>query len=283
MPFSRKTQEEIEILRQGGRRLAVMLGDLAEAARPGVSTKDLDMMAERMIRGAGGEPVFKGYRIAEAKAPFPASICISINDEVVHGIPRANRILDQGDVVSIDIGMRWPKLETGNRKLDAGDLTGEFQHPASSIQRSMVTDMAMTIGVGKISDEAGRLIRATKEALDEAIAAIRPGATIGDIGFAVTTRLKKDNFGIIRDLAGHGVGYELHEPPMIPNFGAPGTGAKLQEGMVIAVEPMATFGGWRITLDDDEWTFRTADHSLASHFEHTIAVMHDGAEILTVP
>lgn len=251
---SPKTPEEIETLRQGGRRLAVILRDLAGAARPGVSTKDLDTMAERMIRDAGGDPVFKGYRIPAVKTPFPASICVSINDEVVHGIPRENRILAEGDVVSIDIGMRW---------------------------NGLVTDMALTIGMGKISADAERLIRATREALDEAIAVIRPGATLGDIGHAVAGRLKKDRLGIIRDLAGHGVGYELHEPPMIPNFGTPGAGLKLQEGMVIAVEPMATLGTWRITLDRDEWTFRTADKSLAAHFEHTIAVTADGAEVLT--
>ena len=141
--------------------------------------------------------------------------------------------------------------------------------------------MAITIGIGKISADAERLIRATREALDEAIAVIRPGATLGAIGYAVATRLKKDKLGIIRDLAGHGVGYELHEPPMIPNFGTPGAGQKLQEGMVIAVEPMATLGGWRITLDRDTWTFRTADKSVAAHFEHTILITKKGAEILT--
>ncbi len=262
-------------------RLAIILRDLARAARPGVSTKDLDAMAERMIRAAGGDPVFKGYRIIDAKAPFPASICISINDEVVHGIPRGNRIVAEGDVLSLDIGMRWPKLETGNWKLETGIPPPDFQHPASNVRQAMVTDMAITIGIGKISADAERLIRATRESLDEAIAIIRPGATIGDIGHAVETRLKKDRLGIIRDLAGHGVGYALHEPPMIPNFGAPGTGATLQEGMVIAVEPMATLGGWRIILDDDEWTFRTKDGALAAHFEHTVAVTADGAEVLT--
>ncbi|MFY9462985.1 MAG: type I methionyl aminopeptidase, partial [Candidatus Sungiibacteriota bacterium] len=257
MIVSRKTPEEIETLRQGGARLAVILRDLAAAARPGISTSDLDTMAEQMIREAGGDAVFKGYRIAEVKAPFPASICVSINDEVVHGIPRADRFLAEGDIFSIDIGMRWPA------------------------DKGMVTDMAITVGIGKISADAERLIRATRESLDEAIIAIRPGASIGDIGFVVATRLKKDNLGVIRDLAGHGVGYELHEPPMIPNFGKQGAGIKLQEGMVIAIEPMATLGGWRIALDDDEWTFRTADHSLAAHFEHTIAVTRTGAEVLT--
>lgn len=256
--YSRKTQDDVDILRQGGRRLACILRDVAAAAQSGVSTKELDTIAERMIRAAGGDPIFKGYLVEEVHAPYPASICASINDEVVHGIPRADRVLSDGDVFSLDMGMRWPA--------DGG----------------MVTDMAVTIGIGKIVPPAARLIAATREALDEAIAVIRPGATLGDIGHAVETRLKKDRLGIIRDLAGHGVGYALHEPPMIPNFGTPGAGAKLREGMVIAIEPMATLGGWKITLDDDEWTFRTADHSLAAHFEHTIAVTASGAEVLTL-
>lgn len=252
-----KTEKEIAVLRQGGARLALILRDVAVAARPGISTQALDAIAERMIRDAGGNPIFKGYRMEGVRRAYPASICASINDEVVHGIPAADRIVKDGNVLSLDIGMRWPA--------DGG----------------MVADMAITIGVGEISADAVRLIRATRESLDAAIAVIRPGAAIGAIGAAVAARLTKDRLGIIRDLAGHGVGYELHEPPMIPNFGAPGSGLKLKEGMVIAVEPMATLGGWRIILDDDEWTFRTADGSLAAHFEHTVVVVKEGVEVLT--
>lgn len=249
-----KTPADITVLREGGRLLAAILQRLAAEARPGVSTLELDTLAERLIRAQGGVPVFKGYKIAEAKTPFPASICTSVNDEVVHGIPRAGRVLKNGDVISIDIGMQY---------------------------RGLVTDTAVTVGVGAISPDVERLIRATHDALDMGLAAARPGATIGDIGHAVGMRLKKDNLGIIRDLAGHGTGYELHEPPLIPNYGRPGTGIALQEGMVIAIEPMATLGGAAITLDDDEWTFRTKDGSLAAHFEHTVAITRDGAEILT--
>lgn len=249
-----KTQEEIETLRQGGKRLAAVLASIAAEARAGVATLALDMLAERLIREHGGAPIFKGYRIKEAKTPFPAAVCVSVNDEIVHGIPRPDRILHDGDIVGIDIGMRW------NR---------------------MVTDAAVTIGVGRISSEAERLIRVTREALVLGIAAARPGATIGDIGYAIGGHLRKNRLGVIRDLAGHGVGYELHEPPLIPNYGKPGTGLMLREGMVIAIEPMATLGGWRITLDDDEWTFRTADRSLAAHFEHTIAMTENRAEVLT--
>lgn len=249
-----KTKEEIAILREGGRRLAEILREIIGAAVPGASTGALDALAERRIVSRGGTPVFKGYKIAEAKTAFPASICVSLNDEVVHGIPRTDKVLNAGDVASIDIGMRW---------------------------KGLVTDMAMTIGIGEISADAERLIRATQEALDIGIAAVHPGATIGDIGSAIEARLKKDNLGIIRDLAGHGVGYALHEPPLIPNYGMPGTGMALQEGMVIALEPMATLGDWRITLDADEWTFRTRDRSLAAHFEHTVAVTRGGADVLT--
>lgn len=249
-----KTKEEIAVLRQGGLRLAGILDEVASVAVAGVSTSELDARAERLIVVSGGQPAFKGYRISGVKAAFPASICVSINDEVVHGIPRPERILQNGDIIGVDIGMRWKEL---------------------------VTDMAITLGIGKISADAERLIRATQEALGAGIAAARPGAHIGDIGRAIETRLKKDDLGIIRDLAGHGVGYELHEPPLIPNYGQQGTGAVLEEGMVIAIEPMATLGDWRIILDDDEWTFRTADGSLAAHFEHTIAVTPSGVEVLT--
>ena len=250
-----KTEDEIRRLREGGKRLAAVLERLEAAAKSGVSTLELDELALRLIVANGGIPIFKGYKIREAKTPFPASICTSINDEIVHGIPREDRILKEKDVLGIDIGMRWDGL---------------------------VTDTAITVGIGRAASEAERLIRATKEALDAGIAAVKPGAGIGDIGSAVARHLKKARLGIIRDLAGHGVGYELHEEPLIPNYGRPGTGVSLERGMVLAIEPMATLGDWQITLDDDEWTFRTVDGSLAAHFEHTVAVTKIGAEILTV-
>jgi methionyl aminopeptidase len=147
--------------------------------------------------------------------------------------------------------------------------------------RGLFTDTAVTVAIGKVSPDAERLIRATKESLDAGIQAVRPGATVGDIGYAVQTHLKKNGLGIIRDLAGHGVGYKLHEEPLIPNYGKPGAGAELKEGMVIAIEPMATLGDWRIIIDNDDWTLRTADGSLAAHFEHTVAVTKKGAETIT--
>lgn len=249
-----KTREEIGIMRGCGSRLAAIMTRLEGHVRPGISTGELDELAERLIREAGGEPVFKGYRITGVATPYPASICTSINDEVVHGIPRRDRMLAPGDIIGIDIGMRW---------------------------QGFVTDMAVTVGIGEISPDALRLIRATREALDIGIAVVRPGARIGDISYAIEDRLIKDRLGIIRDLAGHGVGHELHEEPLVPNFGKPDSGIELREGMTIAIEPMATLGDWRIVLDDDEWTFRTADGSLAAHFEHTVAITSNGAETLT--
>ncbi len=268
MAVSCKTKEEVAILREGGRRLAAILRKIAAAAKAGVSTAELEILAERLILTEGGIPIFKGYKIREAKISYPASICTSINDEVVHGIPRKDRTLKSGDVLSIDIGMRWP---TDSYKVSNIKYQGE----------GLVTDMAVTIGIGRVLPEAERLIRVTREALDIGIAVVRPGEAIGDVGHAIGEHLKKAGLGVIRDLAGHGVGYELHEEPLIPNYGAPGTGLEIREGMVLALEPMATLGDWRITLEPDEWTFRTADGSLAAHFEHTIAVTKDGAEVLT--
>jgi methionyl aminopeptidase len=253
-----KNKKEIEILRGCGKKLAKILASIIREARPGISTYDLDKVGEELIIRSGGTPSFKGYRIKETRIPYPCSLCTSINDEVVHAIPRKNIILKEGDIIGLDIGMLWPAKD------------------------GLYTDMAVTVGVGEISSEAKRLIQGTKEALEIGIASVWSGVKVGDIGFAIQTHLEKYGFGIIRDLAGHGVGHEVHEPPLIPNFGRPGTGAEILEGMVIAIEPMATLGGWKVELDDDDWTFRTADGSLSAHFEHTVAVTEDGAEVLTM-
>ena len=253
-----KTKKEIDIIREGGKKLATVLDTVVAAVRPGISTLELDARAERLIFESGGEPSFKGYRVKETHRPYPCTMCISINDEVVHAIPRKDAILKEGDVVGLDIGMKYPK---GN---------GFF------------TDMAVTVGVGKISRKAEKLIHATKESLDVAIAVVRSGITVGDIGYAVQNYLETRGYGVIRDLAGHGVGYTVHEDPLIPNFGKPGIGPKLIEGMVIAIEPMATLGTWKVVLAPDEWTFKTADGSLGAHFEHTMAVTKNGAEVLTL-
>lgn len=268
-------------MREGGRRLARILAEIAQAAKVGTSTADLDRFAESLIFESGGTPSFKGYRIKGVRMPYPGAICASINEEVVHGIPRKERILKEGDIIGLDIGMWWPssaaQLRTGKPSLASQDARLQ----TGKSPESLCTDMAVTVGIGKISKEAQRLIEITKKSLDIGIAHVRDGVTVGDIGFAIESFLKPHHVGIVRDLAGHGVGYELHEEPLIPNYGKPGRGAELKEGMVIAIEPMATLGDWRVVLGDDEWTFKTIDNSLAAHFEHTMAVTKDGVEVLT--
>lgn len=272
-----KTKEEISILREGGGRLAQILEKLVDAAKPGAATLDLDRLAEGLIFESGGTPAFKGYRLEGVKTPYPGSLCVSINDEVVHGIPRKDKVLKEGDVVGLDIGMAWP----ASAKATAGKPSGQLSSVKGQMS-GLYTDMAVTIGIGKISPEAERLVRATKEALDVGIRSVRPGARVGDIGHAIQKHLEKYRLGVIRDLAGHGVGYQLHEEPFVPNYGKRKTGLELVAGMVLAIEPMATLGDWRIMLDDDEWTFRTQDGSLAAHFEHTVAVTERGATVLTL-
>jgi methionyl aminopeptidase len=261
-----KTEQEIETLRAGGKLLARILARLQEAARPGVSTQGLDDLAERLIGEAGGAPSFKGYNPYGAKRPYPASLCASINDEVVHGIPSPDRVLEEGDIIGLDIGMLWP---------------AEAKAKAAGGLRGMYTDTAVTVGVGAISKSSEKLIRVTREALEQGIAVVRVGATTGDIGAAIQEHIEAAGYGVIRDLAGHGVGYKVHEDPFVPNFGERGKGERLSEGMVIAIEPMAAIGTWRVTLDDDEWTFRTEDGKRAAHFEHTVVVGRSGGEVIT--
>lgn len=251
-----KTKEEIEILQEGGKRLAKILAAIIEAVKPDVSTLYLDRLAESLIFKSGGKPSFRGHRSKEGLV-YPNSLCVSRNDEVVHGIPNSATILKKGDVVGLDIGMRWPA------------------------QKGLFTDTAVTVGIGKISKDARRLLRATNEALDIGIQEIKPGVRLGDVSCVIQKYLEKNKLGIVRDLAGHGVGYEVHEEPLIPNFGKPGTGLEIKEGMVFAIEPMATLGDWKIKLAPDGWTFKTVDGSLAAHFEHTVAVFKNGAEVLT--
>lgn len=264
-----KTAEEIETLRLGGALLAEILGKLKDAARSGVTTKALSDLAERLILAAGGEPSFKGYNPFGASVAYPAALCVSLNDEVVHAVPKETRLIREGDLVSLDIGMWWP-----------GKALRE-KEPALRGLRPMATDTALTIAVGDVSPQITLLVRATQEALAKGIQEVKPGARIGDIGAAIQAHIEKHGFGVIRDLAGHGVGYKVHEDPFVPNFGARGTGSVLREGMVLAIEPMAAEGTWRVTLDADEWTFRTADGSRAAHFEHTVAVAPGGSIVVT--
>ena len=246
-----KTPEEIEIIAEGGRVLRDILYNTAQMAMAGMSTWELNEFAEKQIAQAGGRPSFKGYG---EKIPFPAGLCTSINDVVVHGIPSREAILKNGDILSLDIGMEYKKL---------------------------YTDTAITVPIGEISPVAARLISATKQALEAALKAARPGNTTGDIGFATQSIAESAGFSVVHDLVGHGVGYSVHEEPQVPCYGKPGQGTKLKPGMVIAIEPMLCEKNWRIFIDDDAWTIRTADRGLSAHFEHTVAITKTGAEILT--
>lgn len=250
-----KTLEEIKTLKEGGKRLASILYEVAEKVKPGIATIKLDELAEELIIKAGGQPSFKNYKTADDKFFYPASLCVSINEEIVHGIPNAERILKDGDIVSLDLGMKY---------------------------KNLYTDMSITVPVGKINKEAEKIIKATKKSLDMGIKATKEGARVGDIGFAIQSYAEKNGFNVVRKLVGHGVGYKVHEMPDVPNFGKKGTGLKLKEGMVLALEPMLTVGSPEIILGKDNWTWKTKDGSLSALFEHTVAVTKNGVEILTM-
>lgn len=250
-----KTKEEIEILREGGRRLATVLYKVRDMIALGVSTKDLDTYAEKLIREMGDEPAFLNYRPEGARVPFPAILCVSVNDEVVHGIPGKKRILKEGDIVSLDLGIK---------------------------HKGLFTDMALTAPVGAVSAANLKLMKITEQALQVGIDAAIEGNRVGDIGYAIEQFVRPHKYGIVEILAGHGVGRAIHEDPYIPNFGKKGTGAKLVPGMVIAIEPMLNGGTKNVTLDDDGYTFHTTDGKKSAHFEHTILITTEGEpEILT--
>ena len=252
-----KTAEEIEKLREGGRRLDYVLLEVAKHVRPGISTLDLDVVAQAEIAklGDGDTAAFLGYKPLGHRTAFPAAICISVNAEVVHGIPKATTILKEGYIVSLDLGLKHERL---------------------------YTDHAITVPVGAVSKEKEKLMRVTEAAMYEGIAAIVPGARVGDIGYAVESYANKQGtYGTIRDLSGHGVGRAIHEDPYIPNYGRKGTGDKLLPGMVIAIEPMLTLGTEELIEGRDGYTLKTADNSVAAHFEHTVLVTETGYEILT--
>jgi len=244
-----KTPAEIEKLRQGGRILAQVLARIAQAARPGISTLELDRLARQLIKDAGATPSFEGY----GEPPYPAALCTSINEEVVHCIPGDKKIAD-GDLIGLDCGI-W--------------------------HEGLCTDMAMTIPVGHVTEEIEKLIKVTRRALDIAISQVKPGNTVGDIGAAVQDYVEKNGFSVVRKLVGHGVGYQVHESPRIPNFGQAGQGEKLTPGMVLALEPMVNAGHYDIKVKDNQWDIVTADGSLSAHFEHTVVVTKTGAEVLT--
>jgi len=251
-----KTSEEIEIMRECGKRHARILRALAEAIKPGVSSYELENKARELTKKEGGKSPFLGYKPYGAKTPFPAVLCLSINDEVVHGIPNGpiEKFLKEGDIVSLDLGFLY---------------------------KGLITDAAVTVGVGKIDAKAKKLLAVTEEAMYAGIKVAKAGNTTGDIGAAIEAIGKKNSFGIVDILAGHGVGRLVHEDPYVPNFGHKGEGAKLRVGMTIAIEPMFNLGTKELTIDDDDWTFRTADGKFSAHFEHTVLITEKGADILT--
>lgn len=239
-------------MRDNGRRLAEVAAVLRERAVPGISTLELDAIAEERIRAMGAIPSFKGY--VTEKVPFPATICASFNEQVVHGIP-SSRAVREGDVLSIDMGLSY----------------GGYH-----------VDSAFTIALGQVTPRIQELLDITRKSLYVGIAEARPGRRVGDIGHAIETTVKPHGFGIVRQLVGHGIGRALHERPSVPNYGKPNTGDLLKPGMCLAIEPMITLGGWKTKLLKDAWTVVTCDGSIAAHFEHTVAITSTGPEILTV-
>ena len=243
-----KSDREIAVMRQAGRIVATILGILTKQVRPGMKTKELDIIASRESERLGAKPSFKGYR------GFPGNLCVSVNDEIVHGIP-GERVLSDGDIVSLDFGA----------------IFDGFQG-----------DAAVTIGVGDISPEARQLLETTKAALKAGIAAAYSGASLGDISAAIQNCAESKGYSVVREYTGHGIGREMHEEPQIPNFGQPGIGPVLRKGMTLALEPMVNIGDWRTRLGSNRWTVFTADGSLSAHFEHTIAITEAEPEVLTI-
>jgi methionyl aminopeptidase len=244
-----KSRQEIEKIGRAGRIVADVLEEVRKLARPGISTLVLDEYAEKAIRAAGATPAFKGYR------GYPRTLCTSVNDQVIHGIPSREVVLRSGDILSIDVG---------------------------AIRDGFYGDAAITVPIGEISEAAGRLLRVTEEALAAGIREARPGNRLFDISAAVQKTAESNGYSVVREFVGHGIGRNLHEDPQVPNFGERGRGPRIQAGMVLAIEPMVNMGGSKTVVTEDQWTAVTADGSLSAHFEHTIAVLEDGPQILTV-
>ncbi len=242
-----KSDEEIAIMRQAGRIVATVLGILAREVKPGMKTKEFDIIAARELEELGAKSSFKGYH------GFPATVCVSVNDEIVHGIP-GKRVLREGDIVSLDFG---------------------------AIYHGFHADAAVTVGIGKVNPAARKLMEAGKGALEAGIATAYPGARLGDISAAIQNYAESRGYSVVREYTGHGIGREMHEDPLIHNFGVPGTGPVLKKGMALALEPMLNAGDWRTRVADDHWTVLTADGSLSAHFEHTIAITDAEPEVLT--
>ncbi len=242
-----KSEQEIAIMRQAGRIVAAVLEALKLQVKPGIKTEELDVIAAQELERLGAKPSFKGYQ------GFPANLCVSVNDEIVHGIP-GKRVVQDGDIVSLDFG---------------------------AIFNGFQGDAAITVGVGKISPAAKQLMETTEGALKAGIAAARAGVRLGDVSAAIQHYAESRGYSVVREYTGHGIGREMHEEPQIPNFGIPGQGPMLKKGMALALEPMVNIGDWRTRLDDNHWTVLTSDGSLSAHFENTIAITDGGPEVLT--
>jgi methionyl aminopeptidase len=242
-----KSPREIALMREAGRVVAAVLNQVAERVRPGITTAELDDIAVIEVKKWGAEASFKGYR------GFPASLCTSVNEEVVHGIP-GSRVLNEGEIISLDFG---------------------------AVLNGFQGDAAITVGVGRISSPAQKIIDATQGALEAGIAATRIGARLGDVSSAIQNYAEARGFSVVREYVGHGIGREMHEDPQVPNFGVAGEGPVLRKGMTLALEPMLNAGGWRTRVAEDKWTVITVDGKLSAHFEHTIAIDENGPEILT--
>jgi methionyl aminopeptidase len=243
-----KSPRELEAMRQAGQVVARMIAAITRAVEPGMTTKDLDDVAVQELRRNGAKPAFLGYM------GFPATICTSVNEEIVHGIP-GKRVLQNGDLVKCDVG---------------------------AIVDGMHGDAAVTLPVGEVSENAMRLLETTRESLNAAIGQVRAGARLGDIGAAVQSYAEPRGYGVVREYVGHGIGRKLHEEPQVPNYGVAGRGQMLRAGMAIAIEPMLNLGTWRTRMLEDGWTVVTADGQISAHFEHTMAVGEDGAEVMTL-
>ncbi len=244
----KKSDTEIKLLREGGKRLAYILARTLDFMQPGQSTAEINAYAEKLFAKSGGKPSFKGFN------GFPAAVCISVNHEVVHGIPRSDKIIQEGDIVDVDVGLEY---------------------------KGLFTDMSYSAAIGAITPEAKQLLSITKQSLDQAINQAIPGNTVGHIGNTIEQLARKYNYGVVRSLVGHGVGHAVHEEPRVPNFGQSGSGANLVSGMVIAIEPMFNLGSEAVQTETDGWTAVTADGSLSAHYEHTVAITEQGPEILT--
>lgn len=253
-----KTNEEIALMRQGGKILAKILHTLGERIKPGIKTETLDRMAEELVKQYGVIASFKNYSPTFAGKNvkddgFPASLCVSVNEEVVHGIPDG-RVLEEGDIAGLDMGIKY---------------------------KGLFTDSAITVPVGKISEQAQKLIDVTKKCLEAGISKVRESVRLGDVGFAIQDMAEQNGFSVVRDLVGHGVGKYVHEDPQVPNYGVPGHGLKLKRGMTIAIEPMINMGAFEVIMKPNNWTFAAKDKKYSAHFEHTLAVTKNGCEILT--